>query len=239
MFSRIINLIPSKFKEIMAQYPIAYMPVSPVEWHGEHLPFGTDAIRAEWLLTSVAKRVGGILFPTEYCGTDGIVRQSGRELWYLESIVGEMLPGNFLVEESHFAERIKRIIINVQRNGFKLLVICSGHLSPQQISILESFEREIVMSNFKIILWHSEVCNFTKELTTEDYLHAGVEEASEMKFICPDEVDVTLIGSNELDRKLGLNDSLRPLISEDFGEKRLMREVEELTDKINNIRMQF
>lgn len=235
MFGKIIELTPSKFEEIVNQYPIAYLPVSPIEWHGEHLPFGTDAIRAEWVLNSVIEDIGGIMFPTEYCGTDGITKQEGEELWYLESIVGKKLNGNFMINEFHFTERIIRIIKNIRRNNFRLLVICTGHLSPQQLSSLENIENDMSDNDFRIILWHSEICKFPDELTTDEYLHAGVEETSEMKYINPNIVNLDLLGSNSIDRKLGLCDSLSHLISSEFGERRLMKEVETLTERIKNI----
>lgn len=229
---KIIELTPSKFRKIIDEIPIAYVPISPIEWHGEHLPFGTDAIRAEWLMKSVWKEIGGILFPTEYCGTDGLITKNNDKYWYLESVVDQKLEGNFLIEEEYFYGRIKRLVNNIRRNKFKILVICTGHLSPQQLSILEKIETEESNNDFHIILWHSEKVEFPIELITDYYLHAGVEETSEMLYINSDLVDIDKLGSTEQENQLGLCDSLTKLVSSDFGKQRLHLEKKELINLI-------
>lgn len=232
LHAKIIELTPSKLRKILDENPIAYIPISPIEWHGEHLPFGTDAIRAEWLIKSVWKDIGGILFPTEYCGTDGLITKDDDEYWYLETVVNQKLEGNFLVDEQHFFERVRRLVNNVKRNRFKILVMCTGHLSPQQLSVLEKIESEETSNDFHIILWHSEKIEFPRELKTEDYLHAGVEETSEMQYISPSLVDIDKLGKTDNENKLGLCDSLTKLVSSDFGKQRLHLEKKGLINLI-------
>lgn len=231
---KIIELTPNKFEKILKECPIAYIPISPIEWHGNHLPFGTDPIRAEWVINSVWKVIGGVLFPTEYCGTDGYKTKVDDKYWYLETIIGEKLKGNFLVEEQLFLQKVICLVNNIKRNGFKILVICTGHLSPQQLSILEKIEHEESSSEFNIILWHSEKAKFPKEIQTDDYLHAGVEETSEMLYISPDLVDVNELGKSNCEIKLGLVDSLQEQVSVNLGEKRLKLEKEQLISLIKS-----
>ncbi len=38
------ELTPTAFRERIAQAPIAYLPLGTLEWHGEHLPLGTDGV---------------------------------------------------------------------------------------------------------------------------------------------------------------------------------------------------
>lgn len=234
MHAKITELTPSKFEKLLKECPIAYIPISPIEWHGNHLPFGTDAIRAEWVIKSVCQVIGGVLFPTEYCGTDGYKTKADGEFWYLETVVNEKLGGNFLVEERHFLQRVNWLVNNVKRNGFKMLVVCTGHLSPQQLSVLEKIEDEESSSGFDIILWHSEKAKFPKELQTDDYLHAGVEETSEMLYISSNLVDANELGKSNNERKLGLVDSLKEQISVDLGEQRLNLEKEQLINLIKS-----
>ena len=39
---------------------IVYLPVGPLEWHGPHLPLGTDPLIAEAISRKVAEIVGGL-----------------------------------------------------------------------------------------------------------------------------------------------------------------------------------
>lgn len=232
MHAKIIELTPSKLRKILDECPVAYIPISPIEWHGEHLPFGTDAIRAEWLIKSVWRAIGGVLFPTEYCGTDGLITKDNDRYWYLETVLDQKLQGNFLVDEQHFLDRVTWLVNNVRRNGFKLLVICTGHLSPQQLAVLEKVENEASSNDFYIILWHSEKVKFPKEFKTEDYLHAGVEETSEMQYISPNLVDADRLGKTDNENKLGLFDCLIKLVTSDLGKQRLHLEKKKLINLI-------
>ncbi len=235
MHGRIIELTPSRLKEILKQIPIAYVAVSPIEWHGSHLPLGADAMRAQWVMEQAWSDVGGVLLPTEYCGTDGLYNKDGNNYWYLETVAEEKLIGNFLIDEFHFSHRVINLVENVKRNGFKLLVICTGHLSPQQISLLENIEERYRDDNFNVILWNSEKVVYPKELTTEDYLHAGVEETSEMMYIKPQLVSIDKLGEENSDVKLGLVKELEYKTSRELGEKRLFAEKQQLIKKIKDV----
>ena len=39
-----IKLTPTDFRIRIAEAPIAYLPLGTLEWHGEHLPLGSDGI---------------------------------------------------------------------------------------------------------------------------------------------------------------------------------------------------
>ncbi|MFN3699411.1 MAG: creatininase family protein, partial [Dictyoglomus sp.] len=52
-------MFPHQLREILLKNPIVYLPVSPLEWHGEHLVFGTDPFRAKMVLERVWEELGG------------------------------------------------------------------------------------------------------------------------------------------------------------------------------------
>src|SRR5215472_2204397 len=60
---------PPQIVEARERYPVAYLPLGPLEWHGPHLPMGTDAIHAHRVAVEVARRVGGVVFPGSRLGT--------------------------------------------------------------------------------------------------------------------------------------------------------------------------
>ena len=64
------ELLPHEFRKRLAERPIAYLPLGTLEWHGEHLPLGSDAIQSEGLMVECARRFGGIVMPPIHLGPD-------------------------------------------------------------------------------------------------------------------------------------------------------------------------
>lgn len=54
------ELTPAEFRERLAAVPVAYLPLGTLEWHGEHLPLGSDGIQSQGFFEMLAARVGGI-----------------------------------------------------------------------------------------------------------------------------------------------------------------------------------
>jgi creatinine amidohydrolase len=63
-------LRPGEILAAREQCPLAYVPVSPLEWHAPHLPIGTDALHAGAIAEQLALRTGGVVLPTFYWGTE-------------------------------------------------------------------------------------------------------------------------------------------------------------------------
>ncbi|MFC1452875.1 creatininase family protein [Verrucomicrobiota bacterium] len=60
---------------------LAYLPVGSLEWHGPHMPFGTDYMTVAWLAEEAAKRFGGVAFPPIYYGDVRYILQECRPEW--------------------------------------------------------------------------------------------------------------------------------------------------------------
>ncbi len=50
------NLLPDQFSTRIEHCPLAYVPVGSLEWHGEHMAVGNDALKAEKLCELAAAR---------------------------------------------------------------------------------------------------------------------------------------------------------------------------------------
>jgi len=57
------NLTPAEFRKRISAAPVAYLPLGTIEWHGEHLPLGTDLIISRSFFAALAEEVGGIVLP--------------------------------------------------------------------------------------------------------------------------------------------------------------------------------
>lgn len=76
------DLIPREFRHRLAVKPVAYLPLGTLEWHGEHLPLGSDAIQSEGLMVECARRFGGIVMPPIHLGPDRAWDRGGGEVLY-------------------------------------------------------------------------------------------------------------------------------------------------------------
>ena len=50
-----VELTPSEFAERLAAAPITYLPLGTLEWHGPHLPLGSDGLQAQGFFMILAK----------------------------------------------------------------------------------------------------------------------------------------------------------------------------------------
>ncbi len=226
------SMFPHQLREILLKNPIVYLPVSPLEWHGEHLVFGTDPFRAKMVLERVWEELGGVLMPTLYIGTDGTKEKDGEIFWGMEMFAEEKIPGSIFVSKETFYNLLKDMLFFLERTGFKICVLCTGHMAKEQIEVMERLEKEKNDENFKVISWHWGKVNYPKELMTPNSLHAGVEESSEIMSIDISYVDLDRIGEKEVDRRVNLTKDSLKNINKKFGDERFKFEVDSLIKKI-------
>jgi creatinine amidohydrolase/Fe(II)-dependent formamide hydrolase-like protein len=65
---RFDRMVPALIRYRREACNLAYLPVGTLEWHGSHLPFGTDYFTVTYLAEEAARRFGGIVFPPMYYG---------------------------------------------------------------------------------------------------------------------------------------------------------------------------
>ena len=63
MENRIAYLRSDQIHGRLSKLPLVILPVGPLEWHGPHMPYGTDGLAAEHVAGEVARKVGGLLWP--------------------------------------------------------------------------------------------------------------------------------------------------------------------------------
>ena len=133
------ELTPQEFRERLAACPVAYLPVGTLEWHGEHLPLGTDALIGHGLLEAIARKAGGILLPMVFMGPDKPAGEAngvplyGMDEWTGEDTIGKRVrePGRlegsaYWLPEDHYKILVNDIFAQLARAGFKAVVV-DGH----------------------------------------------------------------------------------------------------------------
>jgi creatinine amidohydrolase/Fe(II)-dependent formamide hydrolase-like protein len=75
------HLTPSAVRARRGALNLAYLPVGSLEWHGSHMPFGTDCFTVAYLAEEAARRFGGVVFPPVYWGDVRYLLQECRLEW--------------------------------------------------------------------------------------------------------------------------------------------------------------
>lgn len=188
--------------EILAERercPVMYQPVGPLEWHGPHLPMGTDPLHAEAVARRVAEAVGGVVMPTLFWGTErerrpDMLRAIGFDAgaW----IVGMDFPANSLkslyTPEDVFGVVVRARLDLLVRQDYKLIVIVNGHGADNQIATLERLAAEFTAQGPAHVLY---TIAFTPgKMDKEEKIgHADALETSLMAALYPDAVDLTTL----------------------------------------------
>jgi len=190
-------LRPDEILREKERRPIAYLPVGPLEWHGPHLPVGTDPLNAYAVATALAERNGGVVLPAFYWGTE---RERRPEMLKNigfggdEYIVGMDFPLNpmrsLYAREDAFGAAVREYLRMLAAQGYKLVVIVNGHGAENHIHTLRRLAAEFTAET-DCAVWYT-ITTFL-ESGEQDFGHATKTETSLMGYLHPDCVDVSAL----------------------------------------------
>jgi creatinine amidohydrolase len=191
-------LTPGKLAGRMADAPIAYLPLGTLEWHGEHLPLGSDGLQSQGFFKELAREVGGVVLPMLFVGPDRELEADGRS-YYGMDIYGfseeepKQLPGSaYWIEEELFHKLLEGILRRLARAGFRI-VVAHGH-GPSTGHFLkhrEKWEEELGLRLFAC--WGSPEDKEGLGIQTD---HAAANETSLMMALHPEWVEMENLDPN-------------------------------------------
>ena len=182
-------MVASKLLECMIGYERrtfkfdkAILAVGATEYHGDHLPYGTDTIVARRLAEEVAKRINGLLVlpPIPY----------GMSLHYAKFPIAITLTSETLTKV------LKDVFASLLKHGIKKLLIINGHdgnIAPIEVATREFKVEHPEMNLCVLEAWWITAGELLPEETFEvwDGLgHAGEGETSIMLAMNPELVDM-------------------------------------------------
>jgi creatinine amidohydrolase len=190
------ELLPHEFRKRLAERPIAYLPLGTLEWHGEHLPLGSDAIQSEGLMLECARQLGGIVMPPIYLGPDRAKpTDNGKTLVgmdYAESTTPpRQLDGScYWVPPGLHLLMVDAILTQLKRAGFRA-VFADGH-GPSRWSWVENLPERQARFGLKLFGVTKEIARQWKSQVD----HAARNETSLMMHLRPDLVDLSQLPSS-------------------------------------------
>jgi creatinine amidohydrolase len=199
-----IELTPKEFKERIEKAAIAYLPLGTLEWHGEHLPLGSDGIQSFEFFKQLAQEAGGIVLPMIFLGPDTMTVYNDKEYYGMDIFsvdeykkpnkYPQMLRGSaYHTDTLTFKLILESILKQLSRQGFKI-VVAHGHGPSTGFFIAHSKEWE-KKYNLKLFqCW----CRENKECAEMDNRgegiqvdHAASNETSLMMYFRPELVEMS------------------------------------------------
>ena len=161
---------PGQLEAAGRKFPVVYVPFGPVEWHGRHLPLGTDALKAHGILVKCAEQFGGVVYPPVY------------------------FHAGF--RQEHLVPVLTDLFVKLKQTGFRVILGVSGHNVKQQIEMIDQALEPVVADGTVVGmgLWEITLSSGTESATD----HAAKWETSNMMLFYPDTVDMSELGDGPL-----------------------------------------
>jgi creatinine amidohydrolase len=170
------KLLPYQFERRIQSCPLAYLPVGSLEWHGEHMALGNDAIKMHALCCEAALLGGGIVFPPIFYGIPYMVSYGQA---YEHS-------ANLPMTAGFLRELLTTTLSALERIGFRAAILTTGHTCREQRQLMREiaagYAGEMRVYGTDDMEWGEDIA-FTSD-------HAAKWETSILWYLRPELVDV-------------------------------------------------
>lgn len=177
--------------------PLIFVPLGPLEWHGPHLPIGTDGLLAEHIAHRLAEKWNCPVLPTLYVGGSGLltdVQKASIGLPQEKAICGvDFQPdhvNSLYVRPETLRMLLEDYITGLLRQGYQLIVLVSGHGGVGHTPILEAICKTFSDRAHQVI-WIPAVPPLDAEDPNSG--HATVLETASMLSSYPETVDCSTL----------------------------------------------
>jgi creatinine amidohydrolase len=196
---------PAEFRQRLHQKPLAYLPLGTLEWHGEHLPLGSDALQSEALMIACAERFGGIVLPPLFLGPDRRMNnEDGSYLigmdYAMSTNPNRQLSGSaYWVDYDFFKLLLENILEQLRRAGFTA-VFADGHGPSRKtwVEMIPVWEEKFGM----------KLLGITDDIKPRwPYMidHAAKNETAIMMHVQPSLVDLSVFKEGDQSLLTGVN----------------------------------
>ena len=161
---------PDQLEAAGRKFPVVYVPFGLIEWHGPHLPLGTDSLKAHGILVKCAEKFGGVVYPPVYFH-DGF-------------------------RQEHLVPVLTELFTRLKRTGYRVIIGVSGHNVQGQIDMIDK-ALEPVTADGTVTgtgLWEISLSQGPESGSD----HAAKWETSDMMHFYPDLVDMDTLGDGPI-----------------------------------------
>jgi len=195
------EMLPHEIVARRKNFPAAFMGLGGLEWHGEHLAVGNDALKAEKLCELAAARSGGFAFPTLWYGeprVTGLMEVNHDENRAIRGYMGfkdEKLAESYFGKTSEeqvafYRELLFHVLVQMNTLEMKAVCLLCGHYPIYDWAqpVVERFNAKFKDTQaFAGIEFH-----YPPETPQVGGDHAAKWETSYLWYLRPDCVDMSV-----------------------------------------------
>lgn len=176
------------FKNAARATEVVVMVTGSLEAHGNHLPLGTDSILSTHLAKKIAEKTKALVLPTIPIG----------ESWNFNHI-----EGTISIHPGALVEYYVSILKGIFKHGFRYIVTLNGHGGNAPIirqaakTATKKGQRVVVIVNLRRDL----AKNARKSVEETPSGHAAEDETSEVMFVRPDLVDMSVAKAHRVETR--------------------------------------
>jgi len=239
------EMLPHEVVAAREAFPVAYLPIGGVEWHGEHNCLGLDTVKIHALAIKCAEAHGGIVMPALFWGEprqthlmeanhDPQGRIAGKMGLPLENFAPGYMKALDLAEDERYVRLLVHLLFELQSLGFKVIVIMAGHYP-----LLNHAEAAIHLYRMqgRAKAWACTGYELVREEIPEAGDHAAAWETSLMLALRPDLVDLSrLPAGDDPNDLIGVHGrDPRRYASREFGERGVEAIVRKVGEKVKGM----
>ena len=207
------EMLPHEIVSRRRRFPAAFLGLGGLEWHGEHLAVGNDALKAEKLCELAAARSGGFAFPTLWYGEPRVTRMIEADTSAHADVHRKMkfrrrkwTPAHFgrsADEQIAFYQALLRHVL-IQMSSLEMRAVCllCGHypIHGWAAPVVEQFNRDVPDTQaFAGIEFH-----YPPKSPKVGGDHAAHWETSYLWYLRPDCVDLSVFRGREREDLVGV-----------------------------------
>lgn len=171
---KIEEMTSEQLKEALTHDPVVILPVGATEAHGPHLPLGTDSLQPEAVAEMVARRIGALIAPPIRYGHHSSTRN---------------MIGTLDITFDTLRALVRDVLLSLVRNGFRKIVVLSGHAGHAHMAALRVAASEVVRQHrvrLMLLTDYEIIWDFSEELgIPAGDGHGGMVETSRIMAIAP------------------------------------------------------
>jgi len=167
------EMLPEELEAAIQIAPVALFPLGTLEYHGPHMAVGNDGLKAQAILEKVWHQTGGVIVPTLFWGIGG-----GHKTY----------PASILLRDSLLGDLLDDILEGLYRNGFRVLVILTGHSPGEQTTAVKEAAQRLLQNHPDAKIWAlAEYEAYPDEFRGD---HAAKWETSILQYLRPELVEM-------------------------------------------------
>lgn len=172
-------LVPRDFERSVREDKVCVLTLGTLERHGEHMPYGSDALIVHKIAVEAAKLEPCVVFPPFYFGQ---IHESAER------------PGTIALSSRFMLELLEEVCDQIGRSGFEKIIILNGHGGNNDMLkyfAMSNLDRKTPYSIYTVLMYNSGKDEYKEE--TKKYIeygegHAGDWETSLAMAVAPDSV---------------------------------------------------